>query len=416
MFTGPLGELTRLIAPHVPWDPIAFHLQALVVIGNYLGFGPHVAEGATLRHGNLFLALIGGTGSGKGSSLGWVQWMMTAIDEPHLDERVVTAVGSGQGLLGKITDTVYGKDSSGRQVVVIEGCDDKRVLYVEEELGQLFSKMMSQDTVEKMITKAWDSGTLETLTKHESMRCQSPHVSIIGHITPDELYDRLEKRLVDNGFSNRWLYALIKPTQIKHLEPQPHELDGALAAAENVGKGVRTVAQDLEAGQLRMDAEAEKLFTETASFMYAHRHVGAMEKQVVRWRSQIFKLALVYAAIDGQTTIAAEHFLAARTTWAYNTRSAHAFFGGMTGNSNADKFLAMWKQIGFNTLTLTDVSDMFSKNLAAVKRDAMLNMLQRDGVLRIQQGEAGPSGGRRPYNVVYAGHEPDAQASTPINW
>ena len=29
MFLGPLGKLTRTIAPHVPWDPVAFHVQAL---------------------------------------------------------------------------------------------------------------------------------------------------------------------------------------------------------------------------------------------------------------------------------------------------------------------------------------------------------------------------------------------------
>lgn len=244
MFTGALGDLTRTIAPHVPWDPVAFHLQALVVIGNYLGFGPHIAEGATDRHANLFIALVGGTGSGKGSSLAWVRWMMAAIDEAYLDDRAVTAVGSGQGRLRKITDPVYGKANNGDQVTVVDGSDDKRVLYVEEELGQLFTKMMTQDTVEKMITKAWDSGVLETLTKHESMRCAQPHVSIIGHITPDELYDRLEKRLVDNGCSNRWLDALIKPTQIRHLEPQPHQVDGAVEIARTIGKSVRQITTD----------------------------------------------------------------------------------------------------------------------------------------------------------------------------
>lgn len=408
MFTGRLGELTRMIAPHVPWDPVAFHLQALVMIGSYLGYGPYIAEGATLRRANLFLALIGGTGSGKGSSLGWVQWMMDTIDASFTDDRTTTALDSGQGLLRKITDPVYVVDKSGREVLTIEGSDDKRVIYVEEELGQLFYKMMSQDKVEKMVTKAWDSGVLETLTKHESMRCSKPHVSIIGHITPDELYDRLEKRLVDNGFSNRWLYALIKPTQIIDLEPQPHELTGGFELAVEIGKKVREVATDPSAGEFRLDEEATGLFRETSRFMYDHRPTGAMEKQVVRWRSQMFKLALIHAALDGTRTITAEHYAAARAVWAYNARSARAFFGGMTGNSHADKFLAMWKAIEFDELTLTDVSDMFSKNLAAVKRDAMLNQLQRDGILTVERGDAGPNGGRPPHLVRYVGQHAGA--------
>ena len=415
MFVGPLGGLTRLIAPHVPWDPVAFHLQALVMVGSYLGYRPYVAEGATQRRANLFLALIGGTGSGKGSSLGWVSWMMNTIDESFVDDRTTTALDSGQVLLRKITDPVYMVDKSGREMLTIEGSEDKRVIYVEEELGQLFYKMMSQDKVEKMVTKAWDSGVLETLTKHESMRCANPHVSIIGHITPDELYERLEKRLVDNGFSNRWLYALIKPTQIVDLEPQPHELDGGTELAVEIGKKVREVADDPSATEFTLDPAATELFRATSRFMYDHRPTGAMEKQVVRWRSQMFKLALIYAAIDGTRTITGEHYAAARSAWAYNARSARAFFGGMTGNSHADKFLAMWKAIEFDELTLTDVSDMFSKNLAAVKRDAMLNQLQRDGILTVERGETGPNGGRRPHLVRYVGQHAGAQVA-PADW
>jgi hypothetical protein len=415
MFIGPLGELTRLIAPHVPWDPIGFHMQALVIIGNYLGYRPYVAEGATRRRSNLFLALIGGTGSGKGSSLAWVNWMMSAIDSTYMDDRVVAALDSGQGLLRKITDPVYAIDKNGKEVLSMEGSTDKRVIYIEEELGQLFTKMLSQDKIEKMVTKGWDSGVMETVTKHESMRCATPHASIIGHITPDELYDRLETRLVENGFSNRWLYVLIKPTQILDLEPQPHELDGALQLATEIGKQVRQVADDPSAEEFTLSSDAMDLFRETSRFMYDHRPTGAMQKQVVRWRPQMFKLSLVYAAMDGKTTIEAEHFAAARSAWAYNARSARAFFGGMTGDSNADKFMAMWKAIGFDSITLSDVSDLFSKNLAAVKRDKMLNQLQRDGVLTISQGESGPNGGRRPYLVNYTG---DIQASElmPNHW
>ena len=81
-------------------------------------------------------------------------------------------------------------------MLAIPGFPDKRVLYVEEEVGALFSKMVVQESVEKTITKAWDSGLWETTTKKESMRCATPHVSIVGHITPDELYDRLDKRLM----------------------------------------------------------------------------------------------------------------------------------------------------------------------------------------------------------------------------
>lgn len=75
----------------------------------------------------------------------------------------------------------------------------------------------------------------------------------------------------------------------------------------------------------------------------------------------------------------------------------------------------MWKAIEFDELTLTDVSDMFSKNLAAVKRDAMLNQLQRDGILTVERGETGPNGGRRPHLVRYVGQHAGAQIA-PADW
>lgn len=403
-FAGPLGLLTTAIAPHVPWDPIAFHAQALATLGNYLGYQPFIAEGAILRRPNLFLALIGGTGSGKGSSLRWVNWMMNIIDDAYVANRTITAVGSGQGLLAKITDPVYTADKNGKQVPTILGSDDKRVLYLEEELEALFNKMSTREEVEKMITKAWDSGIMETTTKHESMRCTTPHVSIIGHITGDELYERLDRRLVDNGYSNRWLYVLIKSTQTMALEAQPHEVGGIAELARRIGKNVHQVMADPGAAEFILSPDADEAFRETASYMYERSTTGAMAKQTVRWRSQMFKMAVIHAALDGTATIAAEHFLAARAMWAYSARSTHSFLGGLTGNGNVDKFLAFWSTLDYDDLTLSDVSDMFSKNLPAVKRDVMLNQLMRDGILRVDRGDPGPNGGRPRRVVRYTGH------------
>ena len=44
-----------------------------------------------------------------------------------------------------------------------------------------------------------------------------------------------------------------------------------------------------------------------------------------------------------------------------------AFFTGMTGNENADRLLAMWRDADFADLTLTDIDEMFSKHMSAHK-------------------------------------------------
>ncbi|NQU37576.1 MAG: DUF3987 domain-containing protein [Actinobacteria bacterium] len=397
VFHGPLGDLTRAIAPHVPWDPIAFHMQALVAIGSHLGYTPHVDDGANQRRANLFLAIVGGTAIGKGSSLGFTHWLLGHIDDEFRTERLITQIGSGEGLLAKITDTVYTQSPRGDQVVAMAGSDDKRVLYIEEELGGLFNKMISQESVEKTITKAWDSGVLETTTKKESMRCKEPHVSIIGHITPDELYDRLDKRLLDNGFSNRWLYVMIKKTAVVPQPPAPRNIPGADGLAEVIAENIRANPL-LMSGPVKFTAKATTMFNATHGHMSDYRFAGAMGKQSARWAPQIYKLAIIYAAIDGAKTIDVPHLAAARAAWAYSHRSASAFFSGMTGNQYADQFLDIWRSADYAAVTLTDIDEMFNKNMSAAKRTKMLERLTRDGVVSRTQVTS-PNGGR-PATVV----------------
>lgn len=401
-FTGPLGALTRTIAPHVPWDPVAFHMQALTAMGSCLGYGPHVVDGANERRANLFLAVVGGTATGKGSSWAFADWLLTGVEETFAIDRVITAVGSGEGLLSKITDPVFSCSPKGDTVLALPGSPDKRVLYVEEELGALFNKMVTQESVEKMITKAWDSGVLETTTKKESMRCIQPHVSIIGHITPDELYDRLDKRLLDNGFSNRWLYVLIKKTAVVVRPPAPGAIPGAADIAAQISDNLRRV-QAGGIGAMAFTLAAEAAFAETHEAMSSYRFNGAMGKQAARWAAQIYKLAVVYAAVDGRMEIDEGHLLAARAAWAYSHRSAAAFFAGMTGNQYVDQLLQMWRDADYADLTLTDIDEMFSKHMSAHKRAKMIERLQRDGLVTTGTAQS-PNGGRPATVIRYAGH------------
>lgn len=124
-----------------------------------------------------------------------------------------------------------------------------------------------------------------------------------------------------------------------------------------------------------------------------------MVKQDARARPLLFKLAMIYAAIDGSNKIEVDHFLAARSLWTYCSRSARAFFGAKSGNENVDRFMEMWRWNGFADMTLRDVSDLFSRNMNASKRNQMLDVLSRDGVLRVEKGVA--ESGRAPMNVIY---------------
>jgi hypothetical protein len=59
------------------------------------------------------------------------------------------------------------------------------------------------NTLSPVLRTAWDGDTLSTLTKHSRERATEPHVSMIGHITREELRRKLTETEAANGFGNR---------------------------------------------------------------------------------------------------------------------------------------------------------------------------------------------------------------------
>ena len=63
------------------------------------------------------------------------------------------------------------------------------------------------NTLSVSIRQAWDTGDLRTMTKNSPARATDAHVSIVGHITRDELLRKLNSTEMANGFANRILWA-----------------------------------------------------------------------------------------------------------------------------------------------------------------------------------------------------------------
>ena len=58
------------------------------------------------------------------------------------------------------------------------------------------------NTLSVVIREAWDTGGLHTLTKNDPITATDAHISIIGHITIEELLrhlDETEQALMDNS-------------------------------------------------------------------------------------------------------------------------------------------------------------------------------------------------------------------------
>jgi hypothetical protein len=91
------------------------------------------------------------------------------------------------------------------------GVQDKRLFAVEPEFAGLLQVMERQgNTISRVVRDAWDRGNLAAMTKNSPAKATGAHVSILGHITVDELRRSLTTTECANGFANRFIYICAK--------------------------------------------------------------------------------------------------------------------------------------------------------------------------------------------------------------
>ena len=87
------------------------------------------------------------------------------------------------------------------------GVADKRLLVYEPEFANVLKQTERQgNTLSAILRNAWDGRDLRSMTKNSPARATGAHVSLIGHITADELRRYLTQTETANGFGNRHLW------------------------------------------------------------------------------------------------------------------------------------------------------------------------------------------------------------------
>src|SRR5262249_53469023 len=151
-----------------------------------------------------------------------------------------------------------------------------------------------------VLRQAWESGELGTLTKNNPTRATGAHISVIGHITRDELLRYLTATEQANGFGNRFLWLCVKRS--KEL-PEGGILDtDAMTRLQTQLAEVLAFARDgrpslEEPVRMRRDDEAREIWREVYGTLSAERD-GLAGALLGRAEAHVLRLSVLYALLD----------------------------------------------------------------------------------------------------------------------
>src|SRR5215216_5583490 len=381
------GEVVKAVEPHTEADSVALLVSLLASFGNALGQGAYYKVGPTLHHLKLFVALVGETSKArKGTSWDPIEELLCEADLAWAEERVVSGLSSGEGVIHAVRDPFYGKNKRGEEVRLDEGEPDKRLMVIEGELaGPL--KMMGRDgnTLSVVLREAWDGDRLRTLTKNSPTKATGAHVSLVGHVTKEELLRHLNETEQANGFANRFLWLMVKRSKELPFGGDWHKVEKRslverLRSAIEFGKS---------AGEISWGESARAAWQEVYSPL-SEGKPGLFGAVVGRAEAQVVRLASLYAVMDESHTVELDHLNAALALWDYAEESARYIFGDATGDPVADHIAEALRAAGERGMSRTEVRDLFKRHKSVDQINRALTFLLSMGrVLRTSEDTGG---------------------------
>jgi hypothetical protein len=384
-YCGLIGDIVKVIERDTESDPAAILLQGIVAFGAVIGRGPHVRVEGDEHHLNLFALLAGATSkSRKGTSFSRVREIFSCLT-PSVNRppsacwpRVVNGLSSGEGLKYNVRDARLefkrNKNTGGVEENLVDaGVEDKRLLVVEPEFAQVLRQgARAGNTLSATIRCAWDTGDLMTLTKNDPVIATGAHISIIGHITIDELQAELTATESANGFANRFLLMCVKRSRTLPFGGAPLSRETLTALVTRISAAVEH-ARQVRAVQM---TKAARQVWERVYPRLSEGYPGLLGAVTARAEAQCIRLSLAYALADQSREIDAPHLHAAIAVWERCEASARYVFGDTLGDRVADEILRSLRAAGAAGMTRTEISALFKGHESADRIGAALQRLR----------------------------------------
>ena len=377
-FHGVAGKLVRLIEPHSEADPSALLVQFLIGWGSLIGRGPYYRVEDDYHYTNEFVVICGDTSKArKGTSWGRIECVLGLIDGDWAEHCLLRGLGSGEALLDAF------------------GSEEKRQLLLEGEFARLLAVLNREgSTISHNLRDLWDKGLASIRTRQNRLQVTGAHLSMIGHVTIEELRRRLSSIEMADGFANRILWICSRRS--KELPRGGGSPDYA-PLLRDLGE-VTQFARRMGNTRVDFDCEAGELWDSIYSAL-STPIPGLMGHLTARGEAHTPRLAMKYALLDGATKIRVEHLRAALAIWDYSAASARFIWGDALGDPVADEILKALRAAP-DGLTRTNIRDLFGRNQCAEEIDRALGILTRLGLVRyLTEASGGPG---RPGTRWYA--------------
>jgi len=395
-YHGLAGEVVNTISPQTEADPVSLLMQFLVFVGNAIGRGPHYQVNRDRHYTNLYILLVGASAKArKGLAAGLIRALLEVAEPNWANSCIHGGMSSGEGVLHAIRDAVY-TVKKGVSAMTDPGVADKRLLLDEREFYSALAVMQREgNIVSRVVRDAWDClPVLRTMTKNTQTRVANAFISIVGHITTDELRQTLDHTSMANGYANRFLFACVHRSKELPFGGDVVEMPALGAKVQAVIETARAVER------ITMTASAKELWRDVYPALSAERP-GLLAAVTARAEAQTIRLALIYALLDGASAIDRVHLEAALAMWKYCEASARYIFGDLLGNTTADAILRALRQVGASGMSRTAINDLFGRNRSSGNLQQALELLLTSGRARYTSM---PTSGRRgrPTETWYA--------------
>jgi hypothetical protein len=369
VYFGLPGRIVNHLAPQSESDPIAILIQLMTLYGNLIGSRPHLKVEDDIHRLNIYLVLVGNTAKArKGTSFNRARTLFSEVDPSYIASNIRSGLSTGEGLIAVV------RDSTDK----CPGVSDKRALIMEPEFARVLRVASREgNTLTMVVRELWDSGNAETITKNNPQRTTDAHVSIIGHITRDELIRYLNRTEMANGFANRFLWFCVARSK---LLPYGGSIPGSLR--RQFSRELKEAVQFASGvDEIQLSKESRPVWEEIYTQL-SEGKPGLLGAITARSEPQVLRLAALYALLSKSKGIAPEHLKAAYSLWQYSDASCRFIFGDSLGDPVADAILSVLRGSAKGLTKSEIIKNVFQGNRSVADIDRALLTLAQCGLAR----------------------------------